>query len=84
MAQTVPKPFAAAPAVELRPWAAQPFQPVAVAAAALPPVVLLVAAVVREVVLPEVSRSQQCWELTLDRLLDQCFAEVQQSLGSSQ
>ena len=83
VAQTVPKPFAVAPVVELQQLTAQPFQPVAVVAA-LPAVVLLVAAAGREAVLPVVSRSQKCWELTLGQLLDQCFAEVQQSLDSSQ
>jgi len=78
MAQTVPKLFAA----ELRRWPAQQ-QSQPVVAASLPAMVLLVAAAVRVVVLPAVSRSQRCWELTLDQLLDPCFAEAQQSLGSS-
>ena len=76
MAQTAPKQFAAAPALEL-----QESQPVA--AAPLQAVVSLVAGAAQEVVLPAFLRSQQCCELTLDQLWDPCFAEVQQSRGSS-
>ena len=80
VAQTVLKPFAATPVVELQ-WPARQSQPVA--AAQLSVVVLLAAVEQVVVVMPAVLRSQQCWELTPAQSLDQCFAEVQQSPGSS-